>query len=233
MLCAGRAIFAALLLLLSSASVGLAAEPVGRGDARAVPDSAVAATDSAAAVPDSAALVPEVRERALKARVASHPGDVAPVMDLAQFYYDQGDRSRAEKQYRRALELAPRNGAAMVRLGTVLNESGKSAEALEQFDAALQIEPRRVDTLCRKGQALYALKRQEEAVRLYLEAKQIDPKDQAPYYWLGIAFADAGIYREAITEWTAVVNLNKDSELGRAAAEGIEVLRPMVGVSRP
>jgi tetratricopeptide (TPR) repeat protein len=216
---ARRTIFALLIFLLSVPGLVLAAEPAG--------------VDSAAAVPDSIAAVPEIQERELKAKIEAHPSDAALVMDLAAFYYDQGDRSRAEKQYRRVLELDPRNAAAMVRLGTVLNESAKSEEALVQFDAALQIEPRRVDTLCRKGQALYALKRHEEAVRLYLEAKKIDPKDQAPYYWLGIAFADAGIYREAIVEWTAVVDINKDSELGRAAAEGIEVLRPMVGVSGP
>ena len=40
-------------------------------------------------------------------------------------------------------------------------------------------------------------------------------------------------YREAIVEWSAVVALDRDSELGRAAAEGIDVLRPMVGLSGP
>jgi tetratricopeptide (TPR) repeat protein len=214
-----RAILATLLFLLSIPTLVLAAEP--------------AAPDSAAALPDSAAAVPEIRERELKAKIEARPDDVALVMDLAAFYYDQGDRNRSEKQYRRAIELDPRNATAMVRLGTVLNESAKSEEALAQFDAALQIEPRRVDTLCRKGQALYALQRHEEAVRLYLEAKKIDPKDQTPYYWLGIAFADATIYREAIVEWTAVVAIDKDSELGRAASEGIEVLRPMIGVGGP
>jgi tetratricopeptide (TPR) repeat protein len=216
---ARRTVFATLLFLLLTPALVFAAEP-------AVPD-------SAAAVPDSVAPVPEIRERELKAKIEARPGDAALVMDLATFYYDQGDRNRAENQYRRALELDPRNTAAMVRLGTVLNESGKSEDALVQFDAALQIEPRRVDTLCRKGQALYAVKRHEEAVHLYLEAKKIDPKDQMPYYWLGIAFADAAIYREAIVEWSAVVAIDKDSELGRAAAEGIEVLRPMVGISGP
>jgi tetratricopeptide (TPR) repeat protein len=181
------------------------------------------------AAPDSAAPAPEVRERELRAKVEARPRDVVSMMELADFYYNQGDRNRAEKQYRHVLELDPRHLGAMVRLGTVLNESGKSEEALAQFDAALAIEPRRVDTLCRKGQALYALKRQEEAVHLYLEAKKIDPQDQGPPYWLGIAFADAGIFREAIKEWTAVVAINKDSELGRAAAEGIDVLRPMLG----
>lgn len=216
---ARRTVFAAFLLLLSISGPASAAEP--------------ATADSAAAVPESLTVVPEVRERELKAKVEARPGEVAPVMDLAAFYYDQGDRNRAEKQYRRALGLDPRNVAALVRLGTVLNESGKSEDALVQFDAALQIEPRRVDTLCRKGQALYAVKRHEDAVRLYMEAKKIDPKDQAPSYWLGIAFADAGIYREAIIEWSAVVALGKDSELGRAAAEGIEVLTPMIGISGP
>jgi tetratricopeptide (TPR) repeat protein len=211
MLSARRACLATILFLLSVPALVVAAEP---------------------ALPDSAAAGPEVRERDLRARIAAHPGDVPLALELAQFYYDQGDRGRAEKQFRRVLELDPRNLVGLVRLGTVLNEAGKSDEALQQFDAALAIEPRNVDTLCRKGQALYAVKRQEEAVRLYLEAEQIDPNDQAPYYWLGIAFADAGIYREALVEWGKVVDRGANTELGRAAAEGMDVLRPMVGAGQ-
>jgi tetratricopeptide (TPR) repeat protein len=191
--------------------------------------SAIPAAAAEIAAPDSAAPAPEVRERDLKAKIQAHPGDAALVMQLAQLYYDQGDRGHAESEFRRVLEIDPRNVQAMVSLGTVLNESGKSEAALAQYDAALAIDPRRVDTICKKGQALYALQRHEEAVRLYLEAKKIDPKDQAPAYWLGIAFADAGIYIEAINEWTEVVSLDKDSELGRAASEGIDVLRNIMG----
>lgn len=208
---ARRTILATILLLLSVPAPAFAAEP---------------------APPDSTAPAPEVLERELRTKLEARPDDVLLVLELARFYYDQGDRSRAEKQFRRVLELDPRNLVGLVRLGTVLNEAGKSDEALKQFDAALAIEPRSVDTLCRKGQALYALKRHEEAVRLYVEAKKIDPNDQAPYYWLGISFADAGIYREALVEWGQVVDRGKDTELGRAAAEGIEVLRPLIGAGR-
>lgn len=171
---------------------------------------------------------PEEAERSLKRRLAANSGDYEAAYELAKLYYDQGNRDQTEKWFRRVLEIRPEYVPAMIQLGVVLNEAGKSEEALQQYDRALGINPRDAGILCHKGQALYALRRREEAVALYIEAIRISEDSQLAHYWLGIAFADAGIYREAIVEWQRVVNIDETSELGRAAAEGIEVLKPMV-----
>jgi tetratricopeptide (TPR) repeat protein len=172
---------------------------------------------------------PEEQERTLKAQLAKDPRDYETAYELAKLYYDQGDREQAENNYRRVLSIRPDYVPALVNLGVVLNEAGKSDEALQQFDRALAINPTDTGILCHKGQALYALKRREEAVGLYLQAIRLEPKSQLAHYWLGIAFADAGIYREAVVEWQKVVDIDDGSELGRAATEGIEVLKPMIG----
>jgi tetratricopeptide (TPR) repeat protein len=171
---------------------------------------------------------PEELERSLKKRLAQNAADYEAAYELGKHYYDQGNRDQAEKGFRRVLEIKPDYVPALVNLGIVLNEAGKSEDALRQFDRALALNPKDTGILCHKGQALYALKRREEAVRLYVEAIGLEPKSQLAHYWLGIAFADAGIYREAILEWQKVVDVDDGSELGRAAAEGIEVLKPMV-----
>jgi tetratricopeptide (TPR) repeat protein len=172
---------------------------------------------------------PEELERALKKRLANNSKDYEAAYDLGKHHYAQGRRDQAEQAFRRVLEIKPEYVPALVELGLVLNESGKSEEALGQFDRALAVNPTDTGILCHKGQALYALQRREEAVRHYLQAIRLDPRGQIAHYWLGIAFADAGIYREAILEWQRVVEVDDGSELGRAAAEGIEVLKPMVG----
>jgi Flp pilus assembly protein TadD len=171
---------------------------------------------------------PEELERSYKRRLADNPKDFEAAYELGKQYYEQGARDQAEKGFRKVLEIKPDYVPALVNLGIVLNEAGKSEEALKQFDRALEINPTDTGILCHKGQALYALKRREEAVQLYLAAIRLDPKSQIAHYWLGIAFADAGIYREAIREWEKAAEVDDGSEIGRAAAEGIEVLKPMV-----
>jgi cytochrome c-type biogenesis protein CcmH/NrfG len=57
---------------------------------------------------------------------------------------------------------------------------------------------------------------------------QLDPKNQLSYYLLGVSFADAGIYREAIREWEKVIAIDPKSEAGETAAENIEVLRDLL-----
>jgi len=172
---------------------------------------------------------PEEYERSLKKRMQDNPKDWDAAYALAKHFYDQGDRAQAEKGFRRVLEIKPDHVPSVVNLGIVLNEAGKSEDALKEFDRALALKPGDTAILCHKGQALYALKRREEAVKLYLEAIDADPSSQLAHYWLGIAFADASIYREAIVEWQRVIEIDPESEIGRAAAEGVEVLRPLIG----
>lgn len=172
---------------------------------------------------------PEQWERTLKKRLAGNSRDHEAAYELAKHYYNQGNRDQAEKGFRRVLSIKGDYVPALVNLGVVLNEAGKSEEAIPFFDQALAVSPGDGLALCHKGQALYALKRHEEAIRLYLEALERHPGFQLAHYWLGIAFADAGIYREALVEWRRVVSIDPESEIGRAAAEGIEVVQPLIG----
>ncbi len=171
---------------------------------------------------------PEQWERTLKQRLADNSRDHEAAYELAKHYYNQGNRDQAEKGFRRVLSIKSDYVPALVNLGVVLNEAGKSEEAIPFFDQALAASPGDGLALCHKGQALYALKRHEEAIRLYLQALELHPGFQLAHYWLGIAFADAGIYREALVEWRRVVSIDPESEIGRAAAEGIEVVQPLI-----
>jgi tetratricopeptide (TPR) repeat protein len=151
---------------------------------------------------------------------------------LGNALYDQGRREEAIENYQKAIELRPDYVKAIVNLGVVLNENSQSEEALRHFEKAEELAPNDVTVLCNKGQALYALQRHSDAIDLYLRSMELEPKNQLPYYLLGVAFADAGIYREAIREWEKVVAIDPETEAGRSAAESIDVLRKLVGDAR-
>jgi cytochrome c-type biogenesis protein CcmH/NrfG len=50
------------------------------------------------------------------------------------------------------------------------------------------------------------------------------PNAYCAYFTLGVAFADAGIYRDAVRMWQKVVALAPDSPEAVSAKESIEVL---------
>jgi hypothetical protein len=50
------------------------------------------------------------------------------------------------------------------------------------------------------------------------------PRAYCAYFTLGVAFADAGIYRDAIRTWRKVVEIAPDSPEGASARESIDVL---------
>lgn len=174
----------------------------------------------------------EIKEKALRDAIKRQPKDAELQFKLGNLYYDQGRREEAEEAFRESLKLRPDYVEALVNLGVVQNESGSSLAAIEQFDRALRVRPNDVTALCNKGQALYALQRYGEAVDLYKQSIVIDAKSQLAHYLLGIAFADAGMYREAIRDWQRVVEINPSSEAAKTASEGIEVLQSMLREGR-
>jgi hypothetical protein len=42
---------------------------------------------------------------------------------------------------------------------------------------------------------------------------------------MGVAFADAGLFREAVNYWKRVASIEPDSELGKSASENVELLQ--------
>ncbi len=170
----------------------------------------------------------EEKERGLKAKLAQDATDYQAAEDLGNLYYDQGKREDAEASYRQAIKIKPDFVPALVNLGVVLNEGAKSDDAVKYFDQALALKPNDITALCNKGQALYALRKYAEAVGLYLQAIKDDDKSQLAHYWLGVAFADAGIYREAILEWQKVVAIDPKTDNASTAKEGIDVLQQLL-----
>ena len=66
----------------------------------------------------------------------------------------------AETQLWRAVELAPQDPIARVRLGSVLAQQSRYEQAAAQFNAALALRPGDVDALRFLGE-IYAIQRRE------------------------------------------------------------------------
>ena len=89
---------------------------------------------------------------------------------------DQGEIGRAVKNYQSAVELAPDNVDALIKLGDALLQQDKKEDALRYFTEAVRLDPRNTAAHCGMGRALELLGRKDEAVRHFKQAIEIDPK---------------------------------------------------------
>lgn len=77
----------------------------------------------------------------LRRAAADRPHDARAQLALGEHLEKAGDVAAAEASYRRALQIAPRNGMVLVRLGRLLAGAGKRDEALRRLAGAVQAEP--------------------------------------------------------------------------------------------
>ena len=86
---------------------------------------------------------------------------------------------------------------------------------------------------CHLGHLRYRRGDTAGAMALYRRALALDPRSAQAHYYLGLAFADAKIFREAIREWEEVAKIAPDSDLGRTAAENAALIRRYIELDEP
>ena len=75
------------------------------------------------------------------------------------------------------------------------------------------------------GNTYYAQKDFPKAMELYQKSLQLNPKATHALYSMGVAFADAGMFREAVKYWDQVAVLDAQGELGKNAKENLELVK--------
>jgi tetratricopeptide (TPR) repeat protein len=144
---------------------------------------------------------------------------------LGNAYYETGDTDGAVAAFLKAVELDPRYFKAEVNLALMYDEQEKYAQAIEVFEQAAEIEPKNPEVWSHMGNTYYAQGQYAKAMELYRKALELNDKAAHALYSIGVAFADAGIFREAVRYWTRVSQLEPESELGKSAADNVQLLQ--------
>jgi len=76
----------------------------------------------------------------LRAELARTPEDPTLLGRLGALFYRRGDLKEAEKQYRRALELAPHRASLHNNLGNVLCDMGRMRDGIACYEQAMAVE---------------------------------------------------------------------------------------------
>ena len=137
-------------------------------------------------------------------------------------YYDW-DRTGAEQELNRAIQLNPNNSQGHHTYGTVLESMGRFDEAIAERKRAAELDPLSPAAIADVGYPFYYARRYDQAIEHYGRALELDPNFYWSYLWIGEAMVQQGRYQEAIAEIKRAVALSADNTrtvatLGRAYA---------------
>jgi len=141
-------------------------------------------------------MMTEQLERCLR-KVEEHPESAAAHFNLGLTYTQRGLAHRAEKAYRRALEIDPDLVEAWVNLGGALMLKWDFNGALEANREALRRKEDIVLAHYNSGQAYLYLKDAEGLVRSNRRVMELDPRHAAGCYYLSVGLLALGRVKEA------------------------------------
>ncbi|HEX4963530.1 MAG TPA: protein kinase [Thermoanaerobaculia bacterium] len=108
------------------------------------------------------------------------------------------DVPRAEREFRRAIEISPRFADAYTFLGQLLAFSGRYDEGIEIGEMAVELDPFSIGALTRLGYSLTWAGRYQEAIRICRKALEIQPGAMHPLTCIAMTYLLDGQPEEAI-----------------------------------
>jgi tetratricopeptide (TPR) repeat protein len=134
-------------------------------------------------------------------------------LDSAIVYY--GDAIAADSSFTKA----------WVNMGLAYDGQKQSEASRRAFEEALKVNPNDVLALCHLGFNYFTHGQADKAMTYYAKALSVDPNSAQAHYNLGLAFADAKLFGEALIEWQKVIEVDPDGELGKTAAENVQLIK--------
>jgi cytochrome c-type biogenesis protein CcmH/NrfG len=160
----------------------------------------------------------------LEKAVAKDSSKVDNLYKLGVMYMDRDRPADAVKVLTKAYGKRPKD----LRLLVNHDALGHGKDAQDFYGKALEIAPGDSVATCRLASSLYADGKHQQSIDLLRGLLQHSPNSYCAYFQLGVAFADAGIYRDAIRMWQKVVELAPTSPEAVSAQESITVLQKFV-----
>ncbi len=129
---------------------------------------------------------------------------------LGLIHARRGDRAGAEREFLRALDLAPDFGGTMANLGSHYGRTGRLEEAVDILSRAVRIEPRNLEARVNLGAALGKLGRLDAAIANLEEARALGVSSPGLLNAVGLAYAQKGEKGRAIEALKESLALSPD-----------------------
>jgi serine/threonine protein kinase/Flp pilus assembly protein TadD len=168
---------------------------------------------------------PKAKEAAAKAlqlepTLAEAHASMAYVLN----YYDW-DRSSAEKEFNRALELEPNDADVHHAYGRFLASMGRIGEARAELSRAQELDPLSLGIQSNVGMISYFARQYDDALQQLQKVLALDPKFPVPYWATGMCYEQLKKYSEAVAQF------QKGIELSGRGSNGIASLAHAYGLA--
>ena len=113
-------------------------------------------------------------------------------------------------------------------------ERGEQAAKAESFyRLALRVDPKDEKARCNLGGLLLRQRKHSQALTEFNQVLADNPQSALAHYNLAIMFAEAKIFREAITEWDLAVKYDPEGDIGARSAENIRIVTDLMNAPEP
>ena len=190
------------------------------GDA-AQPDAAAAPGDVAAApvvevTPGVAAFTPSADDlaatrRSFEDKLKYNPNDIVALNGLGLALQGLGNLPEALATFKKAAEVAPRNGTARLNLAHLEAQLGQWDKAIADYRVAVSLEPDDYGGHYNLGLALQQTRDDQAAIEQFEAAVQLAPREAAAHRALGVSLERAGRGADAGREYQRYLELAPDS----------------------
>jgi len=163
--------------------------------------------------PDRAANIPEfvnVKPMAIKEIREEFIDDVSYVR-AGDTYLTANDTTGAIREYRKALELNPRNAVAHSNLGGVLSTQGMVEEGKTHLYEAIRLDPQSGSAHYNLGMLLFRQRQIGEAIRHLSLAVEFEPETADAHRILGALLCNQGSIAEGVVHLSEAVRLAPDN----------------------
>jgi adenylate cyclase len=129
--------------------------------------------------------------------------------------YYKRDWTQAEQIFRRGIELNPNFGDLPAHYGICLAYFGRFEEGVAQEERAMELDPFFPGTNLHYGNMLFWSGDYDRAAAQVAKTLELFPDYAAAHELFGDICAKKGMEHEAITQWCAALNLNRQAENAR------------------
>ena len=129
------------------------------------------------------------------------------------------DWQGAESEFKRAIQLNANNASAHQWYGDFLTRMGRFDEARIELKKAQDLDPLSLLTNTSLGRQLYFTRNYDAAIKQLTKTLDMDPKFVPAQHAIEAAYAQNGMFKEAIGERQKVLTLSGNPDLAAAIGE--------------
>ena len=135
---------------------------------------------------------------------------IKELLEKAKDYHNKKENLKAEKLYKKIIDIDINNFDALNLLGILYCQYKKFNEGLKYFNKAIKINGKHAGLYCNKGNAHLELNEFEEAIKNYDTAISLHPKLVDAYYNKANALQKLQNFEESINYYNKALELNSN-----------------------